>query len=88
MFGNTSVGVLSTDFVPNNTIKIARTTKVYGRRKAMRTIWFMPEVCQKRFAVLSYGHSFHKGSVLLAEQDADSSLLPALKPSMSSDFAS
>jgi hypothetical protein len=40
MFGKTPVGVWSSDLVPNNTIKIARTTKVYGLRRAMRTIWF------------------------------------------------
>jgi hypothetical protein len=48
----------------------------------------MREVCHKRFDVLSYGHSFHKGLVLLAEQDANSSLLLALKPWMGSDFTS
>jgi hypothetical protein len=45
----------------------------------------MREVCHKRFDLLSFGHSFHKGLVLLAEQDAT---ISAVKPLMNSDFAS
>ena len=34
------------------------TTKVYGRRRAMRTIWFMREFSRKTFACLSSLPSF------------------------------
>lgn len=37
------------------------TTKVYGLRKAMRTMAFMREVYQKRFDFLSFGHLLPKG---------------------------
>ena len=49
-----------TDMVPNNTMRMARTTKVYGLRRAMRTTWFMREVCQKQFDFQLIGHRLRK----------------------------
>jgi hypothetical protein len=44
IFGKTSVGMWDTVRPPNSTIRMDMTTKVYGLRRAMRTIWFMGEV--------------------------------------------
>src|SRR5215467_15275429 len=42
-------------WTPNTTIKIARTTNVYGLRRAMCTSWIMGDVCETRLEFLSCG---------------------------------
>jgi hypothetical protein len=48
MFGKMSVGVVSIDSQPPTAIRMAITTKVYGRRNARRTIHIGPQFAPNR----------------------------------------
>src|SRR5579885_792255 len=74
IFGKTSVGMWSTVSPPNSTIRIDMTTKVYGRFRAIRTIWFMRRSAETRRCDLTILHRDRQAAPLFSFGDQGTDL--------------